>query len=394
MSWKTPLAAGLALALAIVVLLGFLFPYIHDSREAAREQPRGESPELGDETEYVEVVDFAGRKVVVPRNVTRVVAIGPGALRLIAYLQALDLVVGVEEMEKRWTPGTPTGMDYLLAHYSRLKDLPTIGPGGPGRPPNPELIAAVRPQLIVMSRLYMQFIDPDRLEAETGAKVVVVDYGEPGYLRLEDFKRALMMLGKVLGREERALELVRYVEQLVLDLRARTGAIEKRPVVYVGAVSYRGPQPFTSTQGDFVPFKLINTPSIVDELGRGGFVSLDFEYIIKRQPEVVFIDENNLGVVLGDFRKNPQPYCSLVAFREGRVYGILPYNHYHTNVATALANAYWVGYILYPSAFSDIDPVAKANEIYRVFLGRELYEEFVKNGFPGFASLSDLFRCP
>ena len=50
-----------------------------------------------------EVKDMAGRKVVLPAQVRRIVCIG-GALRYVVYLQGLDRVVGVEALEqkKQW----------------------------------------------------------------------------------------------------------------------------------------------------------------------------------------------------------------------------------------------------------------------------------------------------
>jgi iron complex transport system substrate-binding protein len=60
----------------------------------------------------------------------------------------------------------------------------------------------------------------------------------------------------------------------------------------------------------------------------------------------------------------------LEAFKEGRVYGTLPYNYYHTNIAVALADAYYIGKVLYPDKFKDVDPEKKADEIFQVFLGK------------------------
>ena len=76
------------------------------------------------------VKDLAGREVAVPKNVERVVAAGPGALRIIVYLNATDMVVGVEDFEKQHPGGRP----YIIAH-PELKELPSIGPGGPGKLP-------------------------------------------------------------------------------------------------------------------------------------------------------------------------------------------------------------------------------------------------------------------
>jgi iron complex transport system substrate-binding protein len=54
----------------------------------------GKTPET-----YVE--DILGRKVAIPQKINRVVAIGPGMLRLVCYLNATDLLVGVEESQKK-----------------------------------------------------------------------------------------------------------------------------------------------------------------------------------------------------------------------------------------------------------------------------------------------------
>ncbi|CCC80933.1 ABC-type Fe3+-hydroxamate transport system, periplasmic component [Thermoproteus tenax Kra 1] len=96
--------------------------------------------------------------------------------------------------------------------------------------------------------------------------------------------------------------------------------------------------------------------------------------------------------VAQDFNKSRDKYCALKAFREGRVYGILPFNYYWTNIATLFADAYYMGKVLYPDAFRDVDPVAKANEIYREFLGAPLYATIAKDFKGGFRQLTE-FKC-
>jgi len=81
----------------------------------------------------------------------------------------------------------------------------------------------------------------------------------------------------------------------------------------------------------------------------------------------------------------------LNAFKEGRVYGILPYNYYHTNVAVALADAYYIGKILYPERFSDVNPSEKADEIFRVFVGKALYQQYAE-AYGGFRCLAEMFK--
>ncbi|MEM1525903.1 MAG: iron ABC transporter substrate-binding protein [Ignisphaera sp.] len=340
---------------------------------------------------FIIIEDFIGRSIKIPTNIQRVVALGPGSLRLLSYLNALDLVVGVEEVEHTWSA---IGRDYAMAYGDKLKNLPIVGPGGPRSAPDPEKIRAVKPDIVIMGLTYVDLYNPDRLSEEVNAPVIVVDYGSAGYLDLESFKKALKLLGRILNREYRAEELCKFIDVITADLKRRTENIASKPSIYVGAISYKGKQPFTSSQSNFPPLILLNTTSIVDKVSdKFGFVSIDFEYILSMQPDIVFIDLNNLDVVLEDYVKDPTKYCSLKAFKEGKVYAILPFNYYHTNIATALADAYYMGKIIYLDKFTDIDPEAKANEVFKVFLGKELYEDFVKGLGKGFASLSDLFKC-
>lgn len=336
------------------------------------------------------LTDMAGRSVTVG-EVKRAVAVGPGILRLFFYLDAQDTIGGIEEAEKRWDP---IGKDYSMTKaFDALKDLPVIGPGGPGKPPVPELILKVKPDLVVMSSVLMEVYDPDRLQAEIGCPVMVLGLGTPGYVDVQGLKKALTALGKALNREERARELGAAMEGLVSDLDRRTKPISSRPKVYVGAVSFKGAQPFTSTQYPYPPLMWLNTPMISDRYAKAeGYLSLEFEVFFKEQPEVVFIDEGNLELVKEDFKKDPRRYCLIKAFRDGHVYGVLPFNYYWTNVSTAFADAYFIGKVLYPEGFKDVDPIRKADEIFKTFLGEPLYEKFLGR-YPGFKTLKEEFVC-
>ena len=87
-----------------------------------------------------EIEDATGRTVSVPSTVEDVVAVGPGMLNLVAYLDATDTLVGVEEPEHSWARDIP----YNIAN-PELQDLPVIGPHRGG---DPELIADVDPDVV------------------------------------------------------------------------------------------------------------------------------------------------------------------------------------------------------------------------------------------------------
>ena len=88
-----------------------------------------------------------------------------------------------------------------------------------------------------------------------------------------------------------------------------------------------------------------------------------------------------------DCRKNPTFYVQLKAVQANRVYLVLPYNYYHTNIEIVLADAFFMGKTLYPERFADIDPAAKADEIFTAFIGRPAYEQ-LQEEYHGFRKLT------
>ena len=57
------------------------------------------------------------------------------------------------------------------------------------------------------------------------------------------------------------------------------------------------------------------------------------------------------------------------------------------NMEMAVADAWYAGSVLYPEGFSDIDPEAKAREIFTTLLGSDPYDQLKEAGY-GFTTLS------
>ena len=126
-------------------------------------------------------------------------------------------------------------------------------------------------------------------------------------------------------------------------------------------------------QGQYPPLEAINAHNVVDEIGKEGSISIDREKLVSWDPEILFIDAGGLQLVEDDYRKNPNYYESLSAVKNGKIYSLIPYNWYWTNIDTAIADAYYAGKVVYPDKFKDIDPIQKADEIYQKLLGKDLY---------------------
>lgn len=328
------------------------------------------------------VTDLAGRSVELKAPAERVVAVGPGALRLVCYCGAADQVVGIEQMEKQWGGGRP----YILANEGLLS-LPVIGQGGPDSAVDPEALLNADPDVIFAAYL-LDASKADDLQQKTGIPVVVLSYGQLGTFD-QQLMDSIELVGKVTGNQKRAGEVVEYIQGCQQDLDRRTAGIaaEKKPTAYAGGLGMKGSHGIESTQTAFPPLMAVNARNVVDEAGvQGWSVMIDKEQLLEWDPDVLFIDESGLQMVQEDYAGNPGFYRALKAVQNGRVYGYLPYNFYTTNVDTAVSDAYFMGKTLYPDAFADVDPVAKADEIYVFLLGRAMYEQMARD-FGGFVQL-------
>lgn len=336
--------------------------------------------------ETVSVTDLLGRDVSVPTDVSRVVAIGPGALRLYVYAGNLDTIVGVEEIEVN----NPIGRPYLLANPG-LAELPVIGQGGPNNAPDPERLLAVEPD-VIFSTYATEAAVADDLQAKTGIPVVVIGYGHTGFGATNLFGQSvpdsLLLIGQVVGDSEKGQGAVDFLQQALEDLGERTRDIPDagKPPVYVGGLGARGAHGIESTQGDYSLLNAIHANNVVDETAQSGSIMIDKEKLLDWDPDYVFIDQGGFAAVLEDYQKNPTFYESLSAVQNGQLYGQLPYNYYNTNIDTAIANAYYLGKVLYPEAFADIDPVQKADEVYETLLGHAAYAQMAET-FGGFQQL-------
>ena len=117
-------------------------------------------------------------------------------------------------------------------------------------------------------------------------------------------------------------------------------------------------------------------------------VEIDKEKILKWNPDFIFIDLASIDLIQNDYNQNKDYYKSLKAFKNENVYAQLPFVWCNVNVDTAMANAYYVGKIVYPEKFQDIDPIAKTNEIYKFLVGKPVYDEVAKTDFGGFQKIT------
>ena len=318
------------------------------------------------------IIDGAGRQVKVPETVESIVCVGVGALRYTCYMDAADLVVGVEDCEKE----PVISRLYNYVNIETFRDLPVIGTNGN---PFPEEIINLAPDVIVMSK--SASVEADDLQAKTGTPVVVVP-GSDTTLD-QDAYDTIRILGELYGRQDRATELTNYLKDIQKELDDRTKNIpeSEKPSVYVGGVSFKGHHGFEGTEAGYGPFALIHAKNLADTTGQTGAFNIDLEQVLSWDPDIIFVDFNGMSLINEDYAKNPDYYNSLTAVHEGKVYSQISFRSNASNLETALADAYYAACVMYPEAFTDVDPVEKAGEIFEMLLGVNPYADLKEAGY-------------
>lgn len=326
------------------------------------------------------IVDSTGRTVTIPDRVSRVICSGAGSLRLLTYLGAQEKVIAVDDMEtrRRQFDARP----YAMAN-PRFKTLPVFGEfRGFDRP---EQILALDPQpdVILKAIVTGTGIEPIDLEKKTGIPVVTIDFGDLGKGR-DRLYQALRIIADVVDRKDRAEEVVSFFDKRIADLRQRSeaGGADTPPSVYIGGIAYRGPHGFQATEPTYPPFDFVGLHNVANS-GDGMAKDLSHtdvakEMIVKWNPDFLFLDLSTLqlgetGGGLFELRTDPS-YRSLTAVKESRVFGLLPYNWYSQNFGSILANAYFIGKLVRPAGFTDIDSAAEADAIYTFLVGKPVFK--------------------
>ena len=265
---------------------------------------------------------------------------------------------------------------YNFVNFDKFKDLPVIGTNGQ---PYTEEIINLAPDVIVMSAYAS--VEADDLQTKTGTPVVVVPGSDT---TLDDAAyETIRIMGQLYGMENRATELTNYLKGIQKDLDDRTKDItdSEKPSVYVAGVSFKGAHGFEGTESYYGPFELIHANNLANTTGQTGAFDIDLEQVLSWDPEIIFLDFNGMDLINEDYATNPDYYNSLTAVQEGRVYSQISFRSSASNLETALADAYYAACILYPEQFKDVDPVAKAGEIFEKLLGTNPYEDLKEAGY-------------
>lgn len=363
-----------AAALTVALAAGLLVATLAGCASPQNGTKQGDTATSQEQASTQSITDMRGRTVEVPANAERIIGIGSSSLRVISYLEATDKVVGIEQSET----GDNVTCSYRHVYHDTFKDLPVIGEGGSkGVTPNEEAIMQVTPDVIFAT------IDKDAadsLQEKTNIPVVCLTLSDIVFDQI--FYDNIELVGSIVGKQNRADDIVSYMKDTQNDLEARTSNISEadRKTAYAAGISFRGGHGFAGTEANFPPFQEANVKNVADVNGANGAFDIDLEAVASAQPDYLFVESGNLPLVKEDYDNNPDYFAALKAVQNGNTYTLISYRFYATNIELALANCYQVGAVAYPEQFKDINPTEKLDEITEFFLGKKLSDDLAQEG--------------
>ncbi len=318
--------------------------------------------------EPITITDQRDRKITLDGQPERVVTIPiPAASMFIAVDGGTKRLAGMHQLSKTAIKGR-----ILQKFYPDAMAIPSNITGkGFSFVPNVESLLALNPDLVFQwGHLNDDIIDP---LVNAGLKVALIKIGKESFTR-----RWLQIMGKVLGKEEKAAQMIAWRDEVKDQLKAKTDAIspEERPRVlyfmnYLSRLRVAGGKSYNNFYIDLAGGK-----NAASELGL--FAEVGPEQVIAWDPEVILLNGFEAKLSPEDVYKNPL-FADLSAVKNRRVYK-MPLGGYRwdpPNQESPLTWL-WLSKVLHPEKF-DWDMAKRIDKNYRNIYGQGVDAADVKN---------------
>ncbi|MGU3650885.1 ABC transporter substrate-binding protein [Mycolicibacterium sp. A43C] len=259
-------------------------------------------------TAAVTATDLTGRLLELNRPARRVVAIPiPAASMLVAVDGGPGAVVGMNAAARTAIDGS------FLGHtYPELLDIPTDVAGNEFAP-NVESVLALNPDVVIQwGDRGPGIIDPLR---NAGMTVAALTYGTQ-----QDLEKAILLYGKLLGRDQRARTLVDGMHESLRQLRAVTTAAAGQvpSVLYLRGAADELQVGGGASYNHFVT-ELVGArnPAVGIDAEQA---TIDAEQLLDWDPEIILL--GNFGPMTPETMYRDPRLTSLQAVRERRIYKV------------------------------------------------------------------------
>jgi len=332
---KTALAVAVLLLLIIDCIA--VYPLI-DS---------GSDPEPGpyDPSGFREITDIRGRVVTIPNEIDSVVCIAAGSLRLMSYMGASDLVVGIDSSDSS-RDARNNYATYLIAYdYS---DVPNVGDAT--NETSYKAIMETGAKLILTSKASIDELNT--IQNMTGIPTVSIDAGGDVTVTDDKFRQNIELMGKILNKQDRAKELLGAVDAFIIELASYSAVITDKAPCYVGGLTYYKQSGLFMTSGNFLPFDLAGVKNVMPYMSGLPYNIEIASRLIEAEPSYIFMDSMTRVASYNQYLENKAVLDSVPAIKDGKDYLLFASKYYGTNWETEIMNAYVIGQVVNPESYT------------------------------------------
>ncbi len=328
------------------------------------------------ETEMIEIVDMAGRTLMIPKEVNSIATPNVDAYRILVQLGAQDKLIGVPNNMFDSKYSKEEQIEVVVWQDAKTKTM--VGGGPPGTEINIEALIALKPDVIFSwsyGKKGNSIEVADQIQKKSGIPVVCINNIASSKNRVENIKKAYSLIGQIVGQEARAKDLMDFYDEKVkwIDTKISESGVEPLKV-YMSA-----PSKLLRASKDYLPLRQLKLDEVIMSSG-GSTKEVTKEQLISWDPDIIF-SHTPSKVYRVDFEevKADPVLKNLRAVKNDKMYHVKSY-FMGWDVATGLVDLYYMGKLAYPEVFADLNVKEVGNEILKEFYGQDdLYRLLEEN---------------
>ncbi|CUP84754.1 ABC transporter substrate-binding protein [Clostridium paraputrificum] len=302
----------------------------------------------------VTVVDQLGREVELDGTPEKIISSYYISTSLLINLGVQDKLVGIEAKAKT--------REMYKKVAKELIDLPAVGTS---KEINIEECANLNPDLVIIPTRLKEFIP--KFE-ELKIPVIAI---EPE--TLDQFKETVKLIGKAVGKEEKANKLVNYYDDTIPKVKElNKNLTEKQNVYLAGSDSVL--KTCTSKMYQNYMFEVCGGENVTKELTDGYWTTISVEELVKKNPDVIYMvgyASYSKDDILKDERLK-----GINAIKNNKVY-VFPstLEAWDYPTPSSMLGILWLENNLHPDLYSKEDYIKDAKDFYKEFYDIEVSEE-------------------
>ncbi|MBS4536711.1 ABC transporter substrate-binding protein [Clostridium sp. D2Q-14] len=286
-------------------------------------------------------------------DINKIVTTYRPATDLVLALGGADKLIGVED-------GASGGLDLIKSLKGEsISELVEVGSKKNGI--NIEAVLSLDPDLVI---IYPTEEDDETVEKLEAQNIKVVSINPESVDLLKD---EIINVGKAMGVEEKANELVKYYNDKIKYVQETVNSLEKKKIYIAGSRGVLSTVSSSMYQHEMI--EVAGGINVAADL-KGGSNDVTVEQLLTWNPDVIFSVMYSEGGSHEDI-KSDEKIKSINAIKNNDVYQI-PSNisSWDMPQPSSILGILWIGKTLYPEEFSDLDIDKEANEFYSKFYGK------------------------